>query len=517
MGWAEVLGAEAIVLGVNALDYSGYPDCRPEYLGAFEQLAALATRAGVEGRSLRILAPLLHRSKAEIITRGLELGLRYGLTLSCYDPGPTGTPCGALRQLPPARPRLCDGRRNRSRAPSRHRATVTTRLYYTDPYLTAFDAEVQRVETLDGRPAAVLDRTAFYPASGGQPSDTGRLGAATVVEVTDREDGAILHVLDRSLDAGPVHGQIDWARRFDHMQQHTGQHLLSAAFDRLFQVRTESFHMGPATATIDLARVVAAKEIEAAEDEANRVDLGGSADRHQVRRRRRGGGAAAAESVRAWRPAPDHRDRGLRCLGMRRDPRREDRRRSGSSPSAASERFRGGTRLEFICGGRALGAFRAQRDAVAASVQLVSVLPAELPAAIERLQAEAKESRRLLKDARGRLAGFEAEALAAGAVRRGGVLAVVASLAGWDQAGLKSIAAAVVSRPSHVAVLFSAPPPAAVIVARAADASFDCAAAMAALVGAFGGKGGGRPDLAQGGGLQGSPEAMVSFASGLFQ
>lgn len=95
MGWAEVLGAEAIVLGVNALDYSGYPDCRPEYLGAFEQLAALATRAGVEGRSLRILAPLLHRSKAEIITRGLELGLRYGLTLSCYDPGPTGTPCGA--------------------------------------------------------------------------------------------------------------------------------------------------------------------------------------------------------------------------------------------------------------------------------------------------------------------------------------------------------------------------------------------------------------------------------------
>ncbi len=94
MGWAEVLGAEAIVLGVNALDYSGYPDCRPEYLSAFEQLAGLATKAGVEGRPLRILAPLLHRSKAEIITRGLELGLRYGLTLSCYDPSPDGTPCG---------------------------------------------------------------------------------------------------------------------------------------------------------------------------------------------------------------------------------------------------------------------------------------------------------------------------------------------------------------------------------------------------------------------------------------
>lgn len=94
MGWAEVLGAEAIVLGVNALDYSGYPDCRPDYLAAFERLAALATKAGVEGRPLRILAPLLHRSKADIIRRGLALGLRYELTLSCYDPGPDGTPCG---------------------------------------------------------------------------------------------------------------------------------------------------------------------------------------------------------------------------------------------------------------------------------------------------------------------------------------------------------------------------------------------------------------------------------------
>ncbi|MEO8520500.1 MAG: 7-cyano-7-deazaguanine synthase QueC [Acidobacteriota bacterium] len=94
MGWAEVLGAEAIVLGVNALDYSGYPDCRPEYLAAFERLAALATKAGVEGRPLRILAPLLRRSKADIIRRGLELGLRYELTLSCYDPGPDGAPCG---------------------------------------------------------------------------------------------------------------------------------------------------------------------------------------------------------------------------------------------------------------------------------------------------------------------------------------------------------------------------------------------------------------------------------------
>ncbi len=94
MAWAEAVGAEAIVIGVNALDYSGYPDCRPEYLRAFEHLASLATKAGVEGRRLRILAPLLELSKADIIRRGLALDVDYGLTLSCYDPTPHGRPCG---------------------------------------------------------------------------------------------------------------------------------------------------------------------------------------------------------------------------------------------------------------------------------------------------------------------------------------------------------------------------------------------------------------------------------------
>lgn len=94
LGWAEVLAAEAIILGVNALDYSGYPDCRPEYLEAFARLAALATRSGTEGRPLEILAPLLRMSKAEIIREGLALGLDYGLTHSCYDPDPSGRPCG---------------------------------------------------------------------------------------------------------------------------------------------------------------------------------------------------------------------------------------------------------------------------------------------------------------------------------------------------------------------------------------------------------------------------------------
>ena len=94
LAWAEVVGAAAIVIGVNALDYSGYPDCRPEYLEAFERMAGLATRAGVEGGRLRILAPLLRLSKSEIIAAGAALGLDYGLTHSCYDPRPDGSPCG---------------------------------------------------------------------------------------------------------------------------------------------------------------------------------------------------------------------------------------------------------------------------------------------------------------------------------------------------------------------------------------------------------------------------------------
>ena len=93
LGWAEVLGAETIVLGVNALDYSGYPDCRPEYLEAFARLATLATRSGVEGGAMRIEAPLLRLSKAEIIGEGMKLGLDYALTHSCYDPDPSGSPC----------------------------------------------------------------------------------------------------------------------------------------------------------------------------------------------------------------------------------------------------------------------------------------------------------------------------------------------------------------------------------------------------------------------------------------
>lgn len=104
LAWAEALGAGALVIGVNAVDYSGYPDCRPEYIAAFERLAALATRAGVEGGRFRVHAPLLAMTKADIIRRGQALGLDYGITHSCYDPMPAGAPC-----------RRCDSCRLRAR------------------------------------------------------------------------------------------------------------------------------------------------------------------------------------------------------------------------------------------------------------------------------------------------------------------------------------------------------------------------------------------------------------------
>jgi alanyl-tRNA synthetase len=184
----------------------------------------------------------------------------------------------------------------------------------------------------------------------------------------------------------------------------------------------------------------------------------------------------------------------------------------GTVAVASSERFRGGTRVEFLCGIRALRAYRALRDTTAASVRLISVLPADLPAGIERLQVESRETKRQLKDLQTRLAAFEGAALADRAEPHGSLRVVVGALEGWDQNGLKAIASAIAARPAHVAALFSAPSPSAAVIARASDAPVDCSAVLKKLIERFGGKGGGRPELAQGGGLQGAPDDFVSFA-----
>ncbi len=145
---------------------------------------------------------------------------------------------------------------------------MTERLYYQDSYLTEFQARV--VDSSPDHLRVYLDRTAFYPTSGGQPFDIGRLGDVEVAEVIDEED-RIVHVLRAPLAAPEVAGRVDWQRRFDHMQQHTGQHLLSAVLIELFDAPTVSFHLGADSSTIDVSRALTEEQLREAERRANQI------------------------------------------------------------------------------------------------------------------------------------------------------------------------------------------------------------------------------------------------------
>ena len=264
LAWAEVLGAYDIFIGVNALDYSGYPDCRPEFIDAFEKTAKLATKAGVEGRQFRIQAPLIamtkHRSSSEAFAwprlRPDAQLLRSAAARSAVRHDATAACCA-----------LEDSRKRGRKTPLM--TMSSERLYYTDAYLVEFDAVVRDVREQGDRWKIVLDRTAFYPTSGGQPFDTGTLDEARVLDVFDQEDGTIGHLVDREIEKNArVRGHVDWSRRFDHMQQHTGQHLLSAAFERETGARTVSFHLGTSASTIDLDKELPADQIARVEDAA---------------------------------------------------------------------------------------------------------------------------------------------------------------------------------------------------------------------------------------------------------
>lgn len=390
---------------------------------------------------------------------------------------------------------------------------MTTRLYYREPYLKTFDATVTACEDVDGRFHVTLDQTAFYPTSGGQPFDTGALGVAHVIDVIDGDAGRVVHVVDRAVAVGStVTGSLDFARRFDHMQQHTGQHVLSAAFDRLFNARTESFHLGAAASTIDLSRETSPSEIAAAEDEANRIVW---EDR--------------TVSIRFVTPEE------AASLPLRKEPGRTGALRLievedfdlsacggthvartgaiGVIAVSAWEKFRGGTRVEFLCGGRVLQRFRVWRDALSATMRHLSVAPEELAAGIERLQNDSKMLQRTLRGLQERLATHEAAALVAGGRRSGDRMIVVQAMHGWDAGGLKALASvAAASEPRAAIALFSKTTPALVVVARGKDAAVDAGAILRQLIEKFGGKGGGKADLAQGGGLTGDSDDLVRFA-----
>ncbi len=401
---------------------------------------------------------------------------------------------------------------------------MTDRLYYHDPYLKEFDAVVQRTERRDDRLVVTLDRSAFYPTSGGQPFDIGSLGPYGVVDVVDAEDGSVAHVLDAGSVSGAagaaalepgaaVRGSIDWPRRFDHMQQHTGQHVLSAAFDRLFGIRTVSFHMGAIASTIDLAREATAVEIAAAETEANRIVW---EDRPVGIRY-----ATADEAARMPLRKESVRSGTLRLV----DVEGFDLSACGGTHVARTgaigviavaswERFKGGQRLEFLCGGRALGRWRIMRAAVAARGRQLSAQPEEMAAAIERLQSDAKEQKRAMLALQVALARYQAGELAASAeevrLKPGTACRLVARVLDADANGLKAMATAIVASPGYLVALVSSSQPALAVVARSADVDVSAQQLLAALMAKFGGRGGGKPDFAQGGGLAAPADEIIA-------
>lgn len=389
---------------------------------------------------------------------------------------------------------------------------MTDRLYYTDAYQTQFDADVTACAPAGDRFAVTLSATAFYPTSGGQPHDLGRLGGRAVLDVVDEEDGRLVHLVEGPLDIGArVHGTIDWARRFDHMQQHTGQHVLSAAFETICKARTESFHLGTASATIDLGRPVSPQEIAAAEDDANRVVW---QDR-EVRVRFVSAEEAATLPLRkeSGRTGTlrlvDVTDYDLSACGGTHVARTGG---IGVISVTGWEKFKGGTRVEFRCGVRALTQLREWRDALAATNRALSVSAVELAPAIERLQGENKTLGRTVRTLQEQLAGHVAADLVTTAARHGDRVVVAQALDGWDAPGLKAIAASIAATPGACAAVFSATSPALVVIARAADVPVDAGAVLKALVAQYGGKGGGKADLAQGGGLTGDITAIVETA-----
>lgn len=416
---------------------------------------------------------------------------------------------------------------------------MTDRLYYTNPNSREFDATITDAAVREDRARVRLDRTCFYPTSGGQPFDTGTLGPFRVVEVED-EDGEVVHVLevgrpgpvapagefhDSNAGAGSkgpalhpgarVHGSIDWPRRFDHMQQHSGQHVLSAAFVRLFDVATLSFHLGAEASTIDLAREMSPHDLMAAEDEGNRVVW---EDRPVAIRFVSAEEAATLplrkEPVRSGMlRLIDVEDFDLSACGGTHVARTGQ---IGLIAITAWEKFKGGQRVEFRCGRRALATIRSLRDAAAAGAKLLSVPRGEVPEAIERLQAEARDQRRRLAALQSELAQSQAEAMAAGAETTGRGRFVLKAVDA-DADTLKALATAIVSVGSLGAVLVSSSRPALVVISRSADVGAASNEILAKLTSKFGGRGGGKPDLAQGGGLDAASEAILNEAREILQ
>jgi len=370
---------------------------------------------------------------------------------------------------------------------------MTLRLYYTDSYLTEFDATVLAVEPHGERLAVILDRSAFYPTSGGQPHDTGTLGGLSVTEVIEDDDDRVLHVVSGPI-TGVVTGGIDWPRRFDHMQQHTGQHILSQAFLQALGAQTRAVHLGAELSTLDLdladLPAAAAGQVE---DLANQIVF---EDRPvQIR---------------------DVDESELPGLGLRRPAKKRGRIRvvdvEGFDRSACGgthvrrtgeigtvklrrwERSKGGVRVEFLCGWRALRDSRWKNALVGDLAAKLTVKDQEVAEAIERLAAQVRERDRTLAGLRDQLIELEAQ-------RRLGDLSgtprIVADvLTGWSAEMASALAGRLATAALTIAAFGTSD--GRVVIARSPDLELDVAGVLRRAVEPLGGRGGGRPAFAQG-------------------
>jgi len=371
---------------------------------------------------------------------------------------------------------------------------VTERLYYRDSYLTEFTAIV--VAAADDGRRVYFNRTAFYPASGGQPHDTGTVNGVRVVEVIDEGD-RIAHVLAGPIDDAEARCRVDWARRLDHMQQHTGQHLLSAVLDELYEARTVGFHMSADYSTIDVsADSLNPAQVIRAEERANAIAL----ENRPVTVSFEDSGAALGLRK------PSDREGVLRIITIAGC----DRTACGGTHVRATgeigpilirkvERAHGGTRIEFLCGMRAVRRARADYDALSRIARSLTVplddAPAVVAARNEALAASEKTVRKLsaeLARARGREL-YAAAAAGPGGLRRhmeriasGALDEDLRATAQGFTAGSKAVFIAAVEEPASV------------LLAVSADAGIHAGNALKAALAACGGRGGGSAQAAQG-------------------
>jgi len=396
---------------------------------------------------------------------------------------------------------------------------MTQRLFYDDPYLRDFQARVVRRLEVNGLPAVILDRTAFYPTGGGQPHDCGELSGTAVVDVIP-EDGGIVHVLAHEVTSDVVHGRLDWPRRFDHMQQHTGQHILSQACMLALTAETVGFHLGEVSSTIDLARSdLSVANLREAEQLANDIVF----ENRTV--------------IAQWVEGED-----LAALPLRRLPRLQgpirvvqvagfDWSACGGTHVRASaevglikvvsaEHHRGGTtRVTFLCGGRALADYGQKQELVRALGAFLTTGEEELLRAVQRLSIELKEARRSAAVAREAMLAAEAERLH----RNGTVLnstVLVQAVYGegdWSAADVGALATRLAGYSDCVALLAWAGEKSQLTFTRGSAVIADMGKLMRIACEAIGGRGGGRPDWAQGGAESGAPlmQALSAAAEAL--